>query len=108
MRSRTGQTNWGIIKLTTISPYGVARLRKETSHAASTMKELRNKIFKIFEWVYGGNESYQYEGFDKVIQAIEDDKNASRKRGGDTTKKKYGSKHFSEAGKKGMAKRWKK
>jgi hypothetical protein len=28
------------------------------------------------------------------------------KQGGNVTKRKYGSKHFSEAGKKGMAKRW--
>lgn len=29
------------------------------------------------------------------------------KKGGNTTKKKYGSKHYSEAGKKGMDARWK-
>ena len=28
------------------------------------------------------------------------------KRGGETTKRKYGSQHFSTAGKRGMAKRW--
>ena len=28
------------------------------------------------------------------------------KQGGETTKKRYGTKHFSEAGKLGMAKRW--
>lgn len=28
------------------------------------------------------------------------------KKGGDTTKKLYGKKHFSEAGKKGMESRW--
>lgn len=28
------------------------------------------------------------------------------KLGGEKTKEKYGSKHYSEAGKKGMAKRW--
>ncbi len=28
------------------------------------------------------------------------------KRGGAATKRKYGRKHFSEAGKKGMARRW--
>lgn len=28
------------------------------------------------------------------------------KKGGDTTKKKYGKEHFSKAGRKGMEKRW--